>query len=671
MISNCQKDLNTWHCIFPHNGLFFWGLGLWLYFVIQILPLPLAIVQLISPRSVDFAQLALSVTQTPELSVDQPAWLSLSLYNYPVRLAIVQYTVYLFFFFGFSHVLSTKNRIETAIWAILILGVLESLYGLSQVFSKTGYILWFSKVHFYSVKDVTGTYINKNHFAGLMEMCLILALSYIAALSKKHTSRYKKNSLKKRLVMMVSFEQQVSKRMVLTYLSVIMGIGLIFSSSRAGIISLGVGILFTTLLYFFRKKYRKTSFLFLIISLIFAIYAMYIGMDYPISKFQNMSNSMEVRQRMTYQTFQMAKDYIWTCIGLGNFEYGYPAYQAKEDSGISIIHAHNDWIQYFAESGLIGFILFGLGVVYFIISTIKLWNKRQDPFAIFLGTAPLSVMVAIGVHSCFDFNLHIPANGLFLTAILSIGFRSLRVVHHKGKDEISLYRVQSMPIMSKASISIGLILIILIGSLTWSIRHFIAEINCQTVPNSTLKWNHDPDINYIQNAIQWDAWNAGYWNQLSWKLKQQRNQEKIHLSNQALYDKQIQIIHTLEKALSLNPYHAEYLMRLAWEYEYLTYHKEESVKWHAKADHAMANVPKLTGYQNPHHYFEIGNYWVMRSTQMENQEQSKQARIQACESYKLAIQLKPKKVNWNHLTKHISYYYPTIKKWEDYTQLCQ
>ena len=53
------------------------------------------------------------------------------------------------------------------------------------------------------------------------------------------------------------------------------------------------------------------------------------------------------------------------------------------------------------------------------------WFQRRHPLAVGLGAGAIAAVVAIGVHSLVDFNMHMPANALTLAIIAGIGLRAL------------------------------------------------------------------------------------------------------------------------------------------------------------------------------------------------------------------------------------------------------
>ncbi|MDY7034804.1 MAG: O-antigen ligase family protein [Thermodesulfobacteriota bacterium] len=591
------------------NFLFLIFLG-FLFF--QITPLPDVVVELLSPEARIVGEKSLPATGMSFRDGREDGWFALSPYIYPVRMSVIRWTVYGMFFFGLIRLLNSRKRIELTIFLILITGCFEALYGLIQTYSGSEYIWWYKKeTH---IGDVTGTYINRNHFAGLMEMCLFLAVSYSAGLTgkKRKVRTERKSSLRVRISRILSGEQRFNKRILILFSGVVIGIGLIFSASRGGMIGAAGGMLCMGLLFVFRKGHRRKAFIILIVFLAISISAIRIGVEYPAGRFKYFYDSMRVRGRYAQKTLDMFGDYRAAGIGVGNFKYAYPKYQAPEDKNVFIRHAHNDWAQFLAEAGILGLFLLLTGISYYIYQTLKLRKRRKDPFAVYLGSAPLAAMTALGIHSYSDFNLHYPANFLMLTAITAIGYSVLHLERHH-RQEKSLLRYHVIPLRFKGVIFLALLL----GLIGWSglrtMEHFIAEAYCNSVPNNTLNRDRNPRLEDIQKSIEWDSRNAAYRYKLAGELVRIRNQEFGIRNSGEKKKRQIKIIEALETAVRLNPFNARYHMRLGWEYMYLWRLSDEKRKWLTAADISIDRAAYFAGEKYPLVHMSLGNYWIIRS----------------------------------------------------------
>ena len=302
-------------------------------------------------------------------------------------------------------------------------------------------------------------------------------------------------------------------------------------------------------------------------------------------------------------------------MGVGNFKHVYPKYQAAVDKNLHLKHANNDWVQFMAEAGLVGFGLLLMGMFYYIYLTVKIWAKRNDSFAVCLGMVPLVIMVSMAVHSACDFNFHIPANCMLFAAILAVGFSAL---HLKGRHRDKVhYQYHTLYLYPQ-----GILVVFLFAGLvgwagSWTVRHFVAEAYCNTVHNSTLNRDQNPALKKIKAAITWDGTNAGYWYKLAQELIKKRGQElriqDIELKEQKLRGIQKKIVKTMEQAVRLNPFAVEYHQQLGWEYSRLWLEPDFASKWFPAADLSMERAAYFAGEKHPLLHVKLGHYWVMRS----------------------------------------------------------
>ncbi|MBU0736257.1 MAG: hypothetical protein KKG10_19145, partial [Proteobacteria bacterium] len=185
VIKGIRKDhrMGMYQLRFPKSGLDVAFFVLLAFLVLQITPLPDGVLRLLSPEAAVVAGKSLPVSDSlGQVQIDK-GWFTLAPYSYPVRMSIIRLTVYGLFFLGLIQVLNSKKRIDLPISLILITGCFEALYGLIQTYSGSEHIWWFKKQAYRG--DVCGTYINRNHFAGFMEMGVLVAAAFTAALAPR------------------------------------------------------------------------------------------------------------------------------------------------------------------------------------------------------------------------------------------------------------------------------------------------------------------------------------------------------------------------------------------------------------------------------------------------------------------------------------------------------
>lgn len=629
LLKDIKRDRRTgqYRFRFPMTSLNIVFFVLLIFLVFQILPLPDFILKFLSPEAGVVWQKSIPGSSVVMGVAGGKGWFSLAPYVYPVRLSIIRFAVYGLFFLGLVQVLNSKRRIDLAIFLILITGCFEALYGLMQTYSGSEHIWWFKKIACNG--GVNGTYINRNHFAGFMEMGVLVAAAFAGAISprreKSKVESGKKRSFRLRVSEFLSREQEFAKRVLIVFSGIVLGIGLIFSASRGGMIATAGAMLLMGFLLALRKGYGRKWLILLILFLLISAYAIKIGVEYPMDRFKTFHSTYEARTRYAKKTIDMFEDYKFAGIGVGNFQYVFPKYQAVEDKKKFYLFAHNDWAQYLAEAGIVGLGLLLIGIASYVFQTMKLWKRRNDPYAVCLGVLPVVVLVGMAVHSYSDFNLHIPANFLILVAIMAIGYAALHLERHHRRDRIN-YRYYELPLKYRGAVVLVLVFGLIGWSGWWTIKHFMAEAYCNTVPNSTLNRDQHPPVEEIVKAIGWDDSNAGYWYKLGEGLRSGKREgrredgsQKPEVGGRGTETeigenlRNLRIVGALERAVGLNPVEARYHLRLGWEYAHLWKESDYYTKWLPALDISMDRTAYFAGVKNPHLHQVLGNYWVMRS----------------------------------------------------------
>ena len=107
--------------------------------------------------------------------------------------------------------------------------------------------------------------------------------------------------------------------------------------------------------------------------------------------------------------------------GLGSWSSLYPQVMNPELAGIVPVYLHSDPLQFIAEAGISGLIIFGFPFVLLFAKAIsKIANTKtsaQDRLR--LGTM-LSGILALFLASLFDFPFHIPAINFYLAIFLAV-----------------------------------------------------------------------------------------------------------------------------------------------------------------------------------------------------------------------------------------------------------
>ena len=132
----------------------------------------------------------------------------------------------------------------------------------------------------------------------------------------------------------------------------------------------------------------------------------------------------EDRDEVAGYTLNMWKDYPVFGSGLGSFAVVFPRYSG-DGTAVSYADAHNDYLQFGAETGVVGLSLLGLMVLMSFAAALRAQYLRRDPLMRGLSFAAMMGIMALMIHSAADFNLQIPANALTFMLLLAFAWISL------------------------------------------------------------------------------------------------------------------------------------------------------------------------------------------------------------------------------------------------------
>jgi O-antigen ligase len=219
-------------------------------------------------------------------------------------------------------------------------------------------------------------------------------------------------------------EKGLATNLLISLGVIAMSIAIIFSKSRTGVFLLVFTfILFFTLtvLYFgvseHQKKWIKNFIQIVFLGII--IISLYVGIGATLDRFALDELLQEKRPIYWANTIGIFSEFPIFGAGLGTFKSVYPEY---EEHGIlmRIKHAHNDFLEYLAELGVVGFLLLLGGILFVFATSFLIWRLRRFPLAKGLALGGIIAVINILVHSLVDFNLHIPANMVLFSVVLSL-----------------------------------------------------------------------------------------------------------------------------------------------------------------------------------------------------------------------------------------------------------
>lgn len=397
-------------------------LGLWLvYGIVQITPLPSGLVEFVSPNVLDL-HASLSGLGPQGVPSDR-GWLTFSIDPYASAVAWLKSLAYGVIFLLTILLVDGRERLRILAYVLVYSALFQAVYGSLMVLSglEYGFLTPKSEIRA-TIGAATGTFVNRNHLAEYLVMCLAVGIGLlIADLGGDSGPKTARERLRGFIRLIFS-----PKARLRLYLAV-MVIGLVLTRSRMGNTAFFVSLLVAGVVALALARNVTRSTVILLASLVIIdlfILGAWFGVEQVAERVQQTTLGQEDRDEVTKYGLNLWRDYPLTGVGAGGFYAGFPRYRGE---GVSAIyhHAHNDYIQFLAEYGAIGMAIIGSVVLLSLAAALTVLRKRRDPLMRGMAFAAAMGITAMLLHSTVEFNLQIPATAATFMVILALGWIAL------------------------------------------------------------------------------------------------------------------------------------------------------------------------------------------------------------------------------------------------------
>ncbi|MCX6619279.1 MAG: O-antigen ligase family protein [Acidobacteria bacterium] len=347
------------------------------------------------------------------------------------REALVKLAAYLIFFFLAAQLFQVSGvrcqvsgpgsslitHHSSLLLVISVYAFALGLFAMVQFFTSRGLIYWTISPRWGGW--VCGPYVNHNHYAGLMEMLIPLAAAYVLWLPKSNP-----------------------RRPLFGFAVVVLIASLLLSGSRGGFLALLAEIVvFTAILWSSIRNSHLTHYSSLVTRhssprlavalalLSAALLFLYIEPGHISRRLATVfgvgvsyDEMLADRKEAALAGLRMFRAHPWLGTGLGSYEIVAPRYR-RTPSDLLWDHAHNDYAEALAETGLVGALLVLCALVVFFWSLVTRHSSLLSDSSLVtrhssLEPRPLDGLrlgatlgcIGLLVHSFSDFNLRIPAN---------------------------------------------------------------------------------------------------------------------------------------------------------------------------------------------------------------------------------------------------------------------
>jgi O-antigen ligase len=373
------------------------------WMLLQLLPLPPVLVAFLSPYRWNAVQAARQATGQDlhawaALSVAPPATLERLLYVVPAMAAFVASREVVWWWAG---------RTWVAVAPVVAVAWLESVLGLVQ--------FALMRMAGDPAVSMAGTYVNRDHFAGLLGMAFPLAVMGAVSAWRKGTTRENQPA------------GPALRTSAMLAVAACLLMGVVLSLSRMGVVSTLAAAALTGLAALGSRRLGEVSRRRRWLWLVPVAIPLYLLVCLPtrdlVLRFADLTATPEISKDTRIQiwsdTLGVVAAYPWTGCGLGAYEHG--LYQFKTAAPTNTVDfAHNDYLQILAELGLPGMLLVAVLGGWILKRTVTLVVSTRGGANWELAVGLLGAFLTFGLHSLAEFNLFIPANALALAWLAGV-----------------------------------------------------------------------------------------------------------------------------------------------------------------------------------------------------------------------------------------------------------
>jgi tetratricopeptide (TPR) repeat protein len=385
--------------------------------VCQIIPLPRGIFEVVSPRIAEIK--------------GSGAWVSLSAAPALSLYELLKYAAYAVFGYLVYVQARSKTKVRILVFVMMASGVFQALYGLAEYFGGSHRIFGWKNIYYPTA--AFGTFVNRNHYSAFLEMVLALSIGYLLARADFFAME-PGLSLREKLVWFG--QERLQKTIIAGIIPIILGVGIVFSWSRSGVFVFLASLLTMIVLVSWSGKGSGKARSRLLIRTVFAGVvgiALMLGISPLLERFSAESVRGEGRPLLYEFTGDVIRSFPLSGVGLGCYMYGYNMFEARYTPGRTT-HAHNDYLEVLAESGLPGGVaLIAAGLAALAVMAAR-WLKRRDNFVRGVGLGCVAGLTGILIHSFTDYSLRMPANAAYLVALYALGLKVVGLREGRESD---------------------------------------------------------------------------------------------------------------------------------------------------------------------------------------------------------------------------------------------
>jgi O-antigen ligase len=311
----------------------------------------------------------------------------------------------------------SRERILSIARVMVACGVFQAFFAGVAMMSDLEHITVLDKT--FDHTSASGTFINRNHLAGFLEMNLALGIGMLVAQLHRDPAGNWREFLRR------TIDIVLNRKFRLRLYLAIMVIGLVLTRSRMGNSAFFCSLLLCGVAgMVLQQRVTRNAVLFFVSLLLIDMYIVgnWFGVEEVVERLQNTSLKTEKRDEVALDTVAMWRDHFWVGTGADTFFQAYVYGKYMSPDSLYYRHAHNDYLEIGTGFGFIGFALLGTAVLTSLWWSLLAQRRRRSSVRQGLGFGSMMGITSILIHSFADFNLHIPVNSLWFVVLLAFAW---------------------------------------------------------------------------------------------------------------------------------------------------------------------------------------------------------------------------------------------------------
>lgn len=343
-------------------------------------------------------------------------WTNLSLDIEATRQAVLWLVLIAMAFVLAANIFTERKRTQALFTFFSCFGLVLAFFAFLQQATWNGKFYWLRMTDTAIVTMPFGPFVHHGHYAGYIDLLLPIPIAFL-----------------------ITQSYSPGKKLLYGFAAALMGLSVIVSLARGGMLGLGAQMLFLAIVSGWMARKRRMEWTeapaqsmlkrvgaVVTIGVLILMGVFWIGIDPVIDRIAQGQMTPEAQA----ESFFNNRGWIWrdawamfrahplTGVGLGAFEAAFSIY-SQSDGSLTVSAAHNDYLQILAESGVIG----GALAIWFIVAVFQslrwgLRSRNSQVQALALGGG--AGIVGMLVHSFFDFNLQLPSHALLFLTIVAV-----------------------------------------------------------------------------------------------------------------------------------------------------------------------------------------------------------------------------------------------------------